>query len=373
MRLLYSCSELGLGHASRTIALGKKLESEGHKISFFSGGEAYRLLKTKFETVYRCTPVAWYENTRGISASLSFINIVFPLPIFNGVKNSVAVEIIDRYYDLRQHIREIDPDVIVSDGDVMPLRLGKKWHIPSVYITNMIRPSIGLSPILHPGVQLTEQYIRKSLKIVVPDNPPPCTICERGIGDLESIGVKEKVEFVGSFVDTSPIDGSEEHVFAPISGPLGTRAKLLHMILPALAKLGKKSVVSLGEPGEKRTMRVGNCTIHTWLSSEERAQYMKNASLVVFSGGHITCFETIKYAKPSVCIPTQPEQLANGVKLQSLKCSLVVKNKAQLEAAIKMVQNENAIFGSNVERLRDFSNKFRGVDRAAGIIDTLLQ
>jgi len=373
MRLLYSCSELGLGHASRTIALGKKLESEGHKISFFSGGEAYRLLKTKFETVYRCTPVAWYENTRGISASLSFINIVFPLPIFNGVKNSVAVEIIDRYYDLRQHIREIDPDVIVSDGDVMPLRLGKKWHIPSVYITNMIRPSIGLSPILHPGVQLTEQYIRKSLKIVVPDNPPPCTICERGIGDLESIGVKEKVEFVGSFVDTSPIDGSEEHVFAPISGPLGTRAKLLHMILPALAKLGKKSVVSLGEPGEKRTMRVGNCTIHTWLSSEERAQYMKNASLVVFSGGHITCFETIKYAKPSVCIPTQPEQLANGVKLQSLKCSLVAKNKAQLEAAIKKVQNENAIFGSNVERLREFSNKFKGVDRAAGIIDTLLQ
>jgi hypothetical protein len=51
----------------------------------------------------------------------------------------------------------------------------------------------------------------------------------------------------------------------------------------------------------------------------------------------------------------------------------VVKNKAQLEAAIKKVQNENAIFGSNVERLREFSNKFKGVDRAAGIIDTLLQ
>jgi uncharacterized protein (TIGR00661 family) len=373
MRLLYGCSELGFGHASRTIALGEKLEAEGHEISFFAGGEAHQLLKAKFDHVYSCTPVAWYENTRGISASLSFVNIMFPLPILNGVKTPVAMETIDRYYDLRRHIREIEPDIIISDGDFLALRLGKKWRIPSVYITNMIRPSVGLSPILNPGVRLTERYIRKPLKIIVPDNPPPYTVCERGIGELKSIGVKEKVEFVGSFVDPSPIDGLEEHVFAPISGPLGTRAKLLHMILPALAKLAKRSVVSLGEPGEKKTIQMGNCTVHTWLSSEERAKYMRNASLVVFSGGHITCFETIKYAKPSVCIPTQPEQLANGVKLQSLRCSVVAKDQAQLEAAIAIVQKENAIFRRNVEKLREFSNKFNGVDRAAEVIGTLLQ
>jgi UDP:flavonoid glycosyltransferase YjiC (YdhE family) len=63
MRLLYACSELGLGHASRTAALGKRLEQRGHEVFFFSGGKAYQLLKKEFKNVYPVTPVAWYENS----------------------------------------------------------------------------------------------------------------------------------------------------------------------------------------------------------------------------------------------------------------------------------------------------------------------
>jgi UDP:flavonoid glycosyltransferase YjiC (YdhE family) len=231
---------------------------------------------------------------------------------------------------------------------------------------------MGLSPLLDTGVRLTERYIKKSLKIIVPDNPPPYTICELGLGDLKNIGIKERVEFVGSFVDTAPINGVEEHIFAPISGPLGTRAKLQQMLIPALASLKEKSIVSLGEPGEKKNRRIGNCTIHTWLSSDSRANYMRNASLVIFSGGHATCFEIVKYAKPSICVPTQLEQFANGAKLELMGCSLVVKDEAQLEVAIKTLKNQNRIIRDRVERLREFSNRFRGLDRAAEIISSVL-
>src|SRR3989304_7305713 len=137
MRLLLSCSELGLGHVTRVIPLGKKLEEKGHELFFFSGGKAYQLLQKEFKNVYPCTPVAWYENAHGIVTSASLINILLPLPRFNGekrnfeVKNSNAMETIHRYYDLRKHLREIAPELIVSDGDLHALRLAERWKIPA--------------------------------------------------------------------------------------------------------------------------------------------------------------------------------------------------------------------------------------------------
>ena len=68
---------------------------------------------------------------------------------------------------------------------------------------------------------------------------------------------------------------------------------------------------------------------------------MRNAKFVIFSGGHATCFETIKYSKPSICIPTQPEQLGNAAKLQDLKCSITAKNKGQLQKAVEKMEKEH--------------------------------
>ncbi len=375
MKLLYSCSELGLGHAFRTIALGKRLESRGHEVFFFSGARAYQLLRKEFKTVYSCTPVAWYENVRGIITSASLINILFPLPVFNGekskfeMKDSSAMETIHRYYDLREHIKEIEPDKIVSDGDMHALRLAQRWNFPSIYITNLIRPSYGFASFLSPGERFTERYVRGCSKIIIPDNPPPFTISEYNIGDLSQIGVKNKVEFVGSFVDTTLLRGSEMHVFAPISGPIGTRAKLAQMLIPMFEEFGVKSIVSLGLLGKKKTVQSGNCTVHSWLSNQERHEYMRNATVVVFSGGHLTCFETIKYAKPSICIPTQPEQMGNAVKLQKMNCSVIAKLKGQLKIALRKIEEQKNLFLSSTEALNTVSNKFKGLDRAVEIVE----
>jgi uncharacterized protein (TIGR00661 family) len=279
------------------------------------------------------------------------------------------METVHRYYDLRRHIKEIAPDLVISDGDMHALRMAHRWKFPSVYITNVIRPSVGFSSLLNPGERFTERYVRDCDRIIVPDNPPPWTISEFNIGDLGSIGIRDKVEFVGSFVDTTFVKGSEEHVFAPISGPFGTRAKLTQMLLPVLEELGMKSVVSLGLVEEKKTVRISNCTVHSWLSAQERQEYMRNAKVVVFSGGHITCFETVKFAKPSVCVPTQPEQVANGMKLQKLNCSIVVRSREQLKRALRAVEERSQFFRSGVERLNAFSNKFNGLERATEIIE----
>ena len=378
MRLLLSCSELGLGHVSRMIPLGKRLEKNGHEMYFYSGGKAYEMLQKEFSHVYKCQPISWYENAHGIITSASLINMLFPLPLFNmeqnkfEMKKSNAMETIHRYYDLRENLHDIAPDILIADGDINALRLSQRWKIPSVYIANMIRPSYGFSAFLSPGERIVERYVKKCSKIIIPDNPPPYTISEYSVGNLDNLGLKEKVEYAGSFVDTTPVEGVQEHIFAPISGPVGTRAKLAKTLLPVLEKLKTKCIISLGTPGKKVSTKIGNCELHTWLSPQERQEAMKNAKFVIFSGGHATCFETIKYAKPSICIPTQPEQLGNAAKLEDLNCSIAVKNSKQLERAIEKMENEKEAYDRSMLALNKFSNRFRGLDKAVSIVETLL-
>jgi len=378
MRLLLSCTELGLGHVSRIITLGKKLAGRGHELFFFSGGTAYQLLKKEFENVYPCRPVAWYESAHGVMASASVLNILMPLPRYDyehkktEIKTPSAAETVHRYYDLRRHILKIKPEVIISDGDMHALRLAHRWKIRSVYVTNIIRPSYRFSPLLTPGERFTERYVKKCDRIVVPDNPRH-TICEYNLGNLDEMGITDRVEFVGSFVEMTQREGwKEEHVFAPISGPLGTRAKLAKMIIPALSQLKIKCVISLGEPGEKVVRKIGNCMIYNWLNGKERDEFMKKAKTIVFSGGHGTCFEVIRHRKPSVCVPTQPEQMGNARKLEELKCSLSVENEAELKSAILEIEEERESFKTRVRKINEYSSQFKGLDNAVRVIETLV-
>jgi UDP-N-acetylglucosamine--N-acetylmuramyl-(pentapeptide) pyrophosphoryl-undecaprenol N-acetylglucosamine transferase len=378
MKLFLSCTELGLGHVTRLIPLGKRLAENGHELHFFSGGTAYELLEKEFENVYRLTPVAWYETAHGVIASASVLNILFPLPYFNheknrlDIKSSSAAETIQRYYDLRKHAEKIKPDLLISDGDMHALRLAHRYGIPSVYVTNIIRPSYAFSPLLIPGERFTERYVKECTQIIVPDNPAPYTVCECNLGDLRAMRIDGKVNFAGSFKDITPVKGREEHIFVPISGPLGTRAKLTRTLLPILQRLRTKSIVSLGQPGRRIVKVTGNCEIHTWLTSQERHNCMANSILIIFSGGHATCFETIKHNKPSIIVPTQPEQTGNGRKLQQLKCSILVRSGSQLVSAIEEIQSNLEAYKQNVHKLSSFSRRFEGLKQATKVVENVL-
>jgi uncharacterized protein (TIGR00661 family) len=287
------------------------------------------------------------------------------------MKNSNAWETIHRYYDLRENIRTIKPDALIADGDINALRLALRWKIPAAYIANTIRPSYGFSSFLSPGERFIERYIKACQKVIIPDNPPPYTVSEYSIGNIDNMGIDDRTEYVGGFVDTTPVRGGQEHIFAPISGPIGTRFQLLKTLLPVLEKVKTKCIISLGTPGKKASAKIGNCELHTWLTPEERRQAMMNAKIVVFSGGHATCFETIKYGKPTICIPTQPEQQGNGAKLEKMHCSIAAKNKKQLQKAIEKMNSELDTYTRNVQALSEFSGRFRGLDRAVEIVESI--
>ena len=144
------------------------------------------------------------------------------------------------------------------------------------------------------------------------------------------------------------------------------------MVIPILSSSKSESIVSLGEPGNKFRKKIGNCEVHGWLDLKQRKECMKNAKAIIFSGGHGTCFEVIKHRKPSICIPTQPEQMANAKKLDELKCSIYVENKGQLESAIEEIDAKKELYKSNVEKLHAYSSRFKGLNRAVVVIENAL-
>jgi UDP:flavonoid glycosyltransferase YjiC (YdhE family) len=145
------------------------------------------------------------------------------------------------------------------------------------------------------------------------------------------------------------------------------------MIIPVLSSLETPSVASLGEPDRGEDVKkIGNCVIHRWLDQRRRDEYMSNAKIIVFSGGHGTCFEVIKHRKPSICIPTQPEQMGNARKLQDLRCSISVENKAQLRSAILEIEEKIESYKENVRKINEYSRGFRGVEKAVDVIESIL-
>jgi UDP:flavonoid glycosyltransferase YjiC (YdhE family) len=145
------------------------------------------------------------------------------------------------------------------------------------------------------------------------------------------------------------------------------------MIIPVLSRLKTKSIISLGEHEEKRVTKIGSCTVYSWLPPRERSKFMANAKLVIFSGGHNTCFEVIKHVKPSICVPTQPEQLANAKKMQDLNCSIIARNKAQLLQAIREMEKHIDFYKKNVQKINQYCSRFKGVDTAVKIIEEVAQ
>ena len=161
------------------------------------------------------------------------------------------METIHRYYDLRENIHDIAPDLLIADGDINALRLASRWKIPSVYIANMITAQLRLL-IIPQSRRTLRRTLRENMpKIIIPDNPPPYTVSEYSIGNIDDMGITDKAEYVGSFVDTTPVKGGQDHIFAPISGPVGTRGKLLKTLLPVLEKVKSKCIISLGTPARR--------------------------------------------------------------------------------------------------------------------------
>jgi uncharacterized protein (TIGR00661 family) len=124
-RILYALNGQGRGHTSRARAVTHTLRQRGHEVSFCCGGAAAERLRTESESVLDVP--APRELVRGNRVRL-LATARHNLPL--AVRTPEIVE------SLTERIRDLDPDLVVSDFEPFAPRAAERLGIPAVALSH---------------------------------------------------------------------------------------------------------------------------------------------------------------------------------------------------------------------------------------------
>jgi uncharacterized protein (TIGR00661 family) len=124
-RILYALNGQGRGHTSRALAVTHALRRRGHEVSFCCGGDAAERLRRQSEPVLDVP--APRELVRGNRVRL-LATARHNLPLAVGTPE-IAEEVAER-------MREIAPDLVVSDFEPFAPRAADRLGIPAVALSH---------------------------------------------------------------------------------------------------------------------------------------------------------------------------------------------------------------------------------------------
>lgn len=191
MKILITSFGVGIGHASRDLALARKLRQAGHEVIFASFGSGYNYLKMNRQETYDMP-------TMNFQADEGEINIK------DTVKESkdIPYVFIKTMYKEARIIRQIKPDVIIADSTYTSPITAKFLNIPCFIITNDL--TFGFSDSTESmSIKYFEKSIRKFIKeitrgckkILIPDIA--------GMVELPS-KLEGKTEYIGPLLHKNP-------------------------------------------------------------------------------------------------------------------------------------------------------------------------
>jgi UDP:flavonoid glycosyltransferase YjiC (YdhE family) len=337
MRVYFAPCGIGLGHVGRLIPIAKKLRNADMVFSTYKEGINY--VKQEGLPLVEAPPIGFQVKPDG---SVDFRQTaVNPGPFF---ASFTLLKQID--FELRT-IQQFKPDVIVSDSRMSSLMAGRVLRIPRICILNEFQPIIPRRTHHLRLARLADSITLALLgkmwtsgnTVLIPDFPPPYTICEGNLNIPKSF--RKNVRLIGPILPTHPNDLSIKEqlrtklklpsdkplIFVPISGPTLEKAFVTSVLRKILLEFPEdyEIVVSYGHPStDSKPARHGNVTIYNWLPN--RFEYLKACDLVIGRAGHGTITQCMCYGKPAILIPTpnHTEQLTNARQARNLGVAQIV-------------------------------------------------
>jgi len=337
MRVYFAPCGIGLGHVGRSIPIARKLENAEIVFSTYKDGVDY--VKQEGLPLVEAPPIGFQVKQDG---SVDFRQTaVNPGPFFASftLLKQVGFEI--------RTIEHFKPDVIVSDSRMSSLVAGRLLRIPRICILNEFQPIIPRKTHYLRLARLADSITLALLgkmwtsgnTVLIPDFPPPYTICEGNLNIPKSF--RTRVKLIGPILQKYPDDlPSQEELriklklpsgrpvlFVPISGPALEKTFVTSKLREILLDFPKEYeiIVSYGNPaaGDK-PVRHGNVTFHSWIPN--RFEYLKACDAVIGRAGHGTITQCMCYGKPIVLIPTpnHTEQVTNARQAQNLGVAQIV-------------------------------------------------
>lgn len=354
MKIYFAPCGIGLGHVGRCIPIAKKLAKENAEITFSTYREGISYVEQEKYPLIKAPPIGFQVKPDGsVDFKQTAINPGPFLASFTLLKQ-VGAEL--------KSIGRIRPDVVVSDSRASPLIAARMLGVPRICILNQFQMRVPRKKRFLRLARLAESIALALIgetwtmgnNVLIPDFPPPYTICEGNL--VIPKAYRKSVKLIGPILPVHPnelpskeklreklnLPKNKTFIFVPISGPTTEKAFVTAVLTKILLDFPKdfEIVVSYGyADADTRPMRHDNVTIYKWLPN--RFEYLKACDIAIGRAGHGTITQCICYGKPMIIIPTpgHTEQLTNARQAKNLGVArIILQEILNKEKLLKNVQ-----------------------------------
>jgi uncharacterized protein (TIGR00661 family) len=294
MEIIYGVCSWGLGHATRSLPVIRKLINEKHHVTVISNGRSLEVLKKELRDAIPYVDIPDYpmllsENTRQFLAKSMVYWPVFIKRIEDGLS------------ELQKILDKKNYDCIISDARYD--MYSKK--IPSFFISHQMR-------IMNPlQIQMFERamerfnmfFFKRYIGVMVPDYQ------ENNLsGDLSHNlkRIDEKtIHYVGVLSDFTkrPLKKDIDYLIS-ISGPEPQRSFLEEKLASQVQELEGNVVMTLGKAEKYSIVKKKHLTTYSFVTKELREELLNKAKLVVSRSGYSTIMDVAVVGAKALFIPT---------------------------------------------------------------------
>ncbi len=298
MKIAFALCSWGLGHATRSMPLIRRLVKDGHQVDIICSGRPLEFLKKNLSDSVDYVRFPEPPNPFSSSGSNFTLNLAATLP-------SLVLAVVRERKRFDRYFLKTRPDIVVSDS-----RYGvDTCKAPSYLISHQLR---FMSPAAFKPLNFTEclnMIFKNYRKLIVPDFEKDSIS-----GDLSHnlrFTDRKRVEYIGALSDFCKRKDKEDiDYMISISGPEPTRTDLEKKIFEQIDCLDGNVVVSLGKTGSSSPVSRGNAQIYDYMDKDTREHIMNRAKIVVSRSGYSTIMDLYVLGKKALYIPTpgQTEQ-----------------------------------------------------------------
>jgi len=295
MKILYGVCSWGLGHATRSLPVIRKLIKEGYDITIISNGRALELLKKESGKNLEYIDIPDYpmllsENARQFMAK----SMIYWPKFISGLKS--GFDKVTKLLGKRKY------DRIISDAryDVY------NRNIPSFFISHQMRIMNPLRiKMFERGSELFNLFFFKRFAgVIVPDYADEDNLSGDLSHNLYRID-ESKLYYVGVLSDFKKKNLRKDiDCLVSITGPEPQRSLLEKKLLSQIRGLDGRIVVTLGKTEKKDVVKKGDVEVYSFMTKDEREDVLNRAKLVVSRSGYSTILDLAVIGVKALMIPT---------------------------------------------------------------------
>ncbi len=303
VKILYAVCGWGLGHATRSLPILRRLVPR-HEVIVYADGPALALLRAELGPAASYVDAPPYPNIFGGALALRFF-ACGPALVRTMRAEHAATEALVGSHGIER---------VVSDS-----RWGvSSRRVPSLFISHHLKQLA--PPRLRAAERLTEAVTWRAIhgryrRILVPDVADGGGLSGRLAHGLRCYDA-DQIRYVGPLSDVTPRPVARDlDTLVVLGGPEPTRSRLERRLLPHLAGLAGRTVVLRGLPaGAGPPWPLAGVEALAHAAKPERDRLFSAARLIVGRSGYTTVMDAAAVAARALFIPmrghTEQEYLA---------------------------------------------------------------